>query len=182
MSSEPVSEDRPVQVLDFAQLLGALRNERVEVQVLPQEYHLGLVTIFGPAAPLYIRWVPQEPMVMVSQVLPVSIPVSRLDALGRSLIRLNFSLGIGGFVADLDSGQVYLRTHLFVSQGGTVDYLMLLNVIVTCVSMAHRSLPTLRSVASAQPMDADSSPIATTLAAESVKTSLLLSVLQGFVD
>jgi hypothetical protein len=121
-------------------------------------------------------------MVMVSQLLPISVPIWRLNDLGRALLRLNFSLDVAGFVADPDTGQVFLRTHLFVAQGGAVDYPLLLNVIVTCISLAHRGLPTLRAVASAQPMDAASPTGSTAVAGQSVETSPLLSVLQGFAD
>ena len=186
MSAEPARDERPAQVADLPQLARALREEGVEILELGMAHTIAIVTVFGAAAPLYIRWSKDEPMVLLSQLLPVVFPPQRSADLAMALLRINRSVDLAGFLGDPVRGEVVMRTHLFPDRQGNVEYPLLLNVLITCVLIAYNNLPTLRAAVLGQ---AASEAAETTASlqvggrpVELLASSTLREVLKGFAE
>lgn len=132
--------DHPELVSHLAQLAQALRQEGIEVTLSDEAQALHFPTIFGPDAPMFVRWLAADRLVLVSQTLPLVVLPAQAGLLAAALLPINRQLDMVGLLADPERGVVWLRTHLFTDRQGRLDYPLFLTVVAACVQVVRARL------------------------------------------
>lgn len=132
--------ERPETINHVAQLGLALRAEGIPLSAAEDPDTLCFSTIFGPAAPMFVRWKAADRLVLISQSLPIMVLPTQSDALAATLLRMNRQLDMVGLLADPERGAVWLRTHLYLNRQGALDYPVFLTVVAACVQVVRERL------------------------------------------
>ena len=132
--------ERPENVNDLTQLGTLLRREHLALTDPAEPHTLGFPTIFGPEAPMFVRWEAEARLVLISQSLPLVVTAAQAETLAVTLLRINQQLDMVGLLADPARGVVWLRTHLYTDRQGRLDYPLFLTVVAACVQVVRDRL------------------------------------------
>jgi hypothetical protein len=163
---------------NLSEVMELLTRDGVAVRRAVDPHCLRFESMFGPEAPMFVRWVSGERLVQVAQNTLLQITQeSRLAEVALQLLSINQRLDTLGFVLDSGPGPAHgaiaFRSHLFTDSTGRLDYALLRTLLMFCIKTVERTLPALQAIVGGAPIPPPP---------PSPEAARLADALRGFID